>query len=120
MNIGGINPQGTLHQAGAGVSADGQANKRQDTNKGGASPAVQKSAENTAAAQTSDLATTSKVKDALFGGKGVIAIDKDTKEVVIQILDSKGNLVKQIPPKDFLDMMQQFDENVKNLFSKKV
>ena len=38
--------------------------------------------------------------------KAVFAIDDD-KNVVIQILDKDGNVVQQMPPEDYLDMVKK-------------
>ena len=55
----------------------------------------------------------------LFHLKASYAVTQD-HEVVIQFTDDKGNKVEQLPPESYLNMIRQFNEVVKNLFSKKV
>lgn len=50
---------------------------------------------------------------------GTLGFDED-KNIVVKILDSKGKVVRQFPPEEYLSMMKEFDNTVKNLFSKKV
>jgi uncharacterized FlaG/YvyC family protein len=47
--------------------------------------------------------------------KAYFAID-DTKNVVIRIEDEKGNLVRQIPPEEYLKMKDKIKQNVEELF----
>ncbi len=58
-------------------------------------------------------------KNSLFDLKAVFAIDRD-KNVVIRFLDKKGEIVKQIPPEEYINMVKKFRESVENIFSKKV
>ena len=45
--------------------------------------------------------------------KAVLAIDED-KNVVIQLLDKDGNVVRQMPPEDYLDMVKKLKEVIKS------
>ena len=45
--------------------------------------------------------------------KGVFAIDED-KNVIIQLLDKDGNVVRQMPPEEYLDMVKKLKEFVKS------
>ena len=45
--------------------------------------------------------------------KAVFAIDDD-KNVVVQFLDKDGNVVRQMPPEDYLDMVRTLKEFVKS------
>ena len=45
--------------------------------------------------------------------KAVFVIDDD-KNVVIQLLDKDGNVVRQMPPEDYLDMVRTLKEFVKS------
>jgi|SRR3989304_7868855 len=45
--------------------------------------------------------------------KAVFAIDND-RNVVIQLLDKDGNVVRQMPPEDYLDMVRTLKEFVKS------
>lgn len=47
--------------------------------------------------------------------KAFFDIDEN-KNVVIKIVDSEGNLVRQIPPEEYIKMAESFKENIKNLF----
>jgi uncharacterized FlaG/YvyC family protein len=51
--------------------------------------------------------------------KAVFALDKD-KNVVIRFLDKKGEVVRQVPPEEYINMLKKFRANVENLFSKEV
>lgn len=44
----------------------------------------------------------------------------DGSSVVIRIVDSDGNMVRQIPPEEYLTMSEQLLETSKNLFSAEV
>ncbi|GIW46236.1 MAG: hypothetical protein KatS3mg078_0113 [Deltaproteobacteria bacterium] len=55
----------------------------------------------------------------LFDFRAVFALNEDN-EVVIKILDEKGELIRQIPPEEFLKMVKKLKEVTENLFSKKV
>ena len=45
--------------------------------------------------------------------KAVFAIDND-RNVVIQLLDKDGKVVRQMPPEDYLDMVKKLKEFVKS------
>ena len=45
--------------------------------------------------------------------KAVLAIDED-KNVVIQLLDKDGNVVRQMPHEEYLDMVKKLKEFVKS------
>src|SRR3990170_4601388 len=45
--------------------------------------------------------------------KGVFAIDEDNN-VIIQLLDKDGNVVRQMPPEEYLDMVKKLKEFVKS------
>src|SRR3990172_8952109 len=45
--------------------------------------------------------------------KAVLAIDDD-KNVVIQLVDKDGNVVRQMPPEDYLDMVKKLKEVIKS------
>ena len=45
--------------------------------------------------------------------KAVLAIDED-KNVVIQLLDKDGKVVRQMPPEDYLDMVKKLKEVIKS------
>jgi|GEM_PF-4429530 len=47
--------------------------------------------------------------------KAFFAVDEN-KNVVIRIADSKGNVIKQIPPPEYLEMAKTLSEVDKNLF----
>ncbi|MEO5355823.1 MAG: flagellar protein FlaG [Nitrospirae bacterium YQR-1] len=49
--------------------------------------------------------------------KAVFAVDENQK-VVIRIVDSDGNLLKQIPAEEYVKMVQQLEQNSQNLFHK--
>ncbi|MEW6417009.1 MAG: flagellar protein FlaG [Nitrospirota bacterium] len=51
--------------------------------------------------------------------KAFFAID-DNKNVVIRIVDSEGNLVRQIPPEEFINMVEKMKEISEDLYSKRV
>ncbi len=51
--------------------------------------------------------------------KPVFALD-DTKNVVIRFLDRDGNIVRQYPPEEYINMMKKLNEMIENLYSKKV
>jgi uncharacterized FlaG/YvyC family protein len=59
------------------------------------------------------------VEDGLFDLKAVFALDKE-KNVVIRVLDKKGEIVRQYPPEEYINMIKKFRENIENLFSKEV
>lgn len=59
------------------------------------------------------------VEDGLFDLKAVFALDKE-KNVVIRVLDKKGEIVRQYPPEEYINMIKKFRENVESLFSKEV
>lgn len=66
--------------------------------------------------------TDKKAKEAdseFFKLKAVFALDDD-KNVVIRLLDDKGEVVRQYPPKEYLTMVKKFNEIVDNLYSKRV
>lgn len=47
--------------------------------------------------------------------KAFFAVDEN-KNVVIRIKDAEGNVVKQIPPAEYLKMAETLSESSKNLF----
>ncbi|MFY9270025.1 MAG: flagellar protein FlaG [Candidatus Manganitrophaceae bacterium] len=47
--------------------------------------------------------------------KAFFAVDEN-KNVVIRIKDAEGNVVKQIPPAEYLKMTETLSESSKNLF----
>ncbi len=51
--------------------------------------------------------------------KAVFALDKE-KNVVIRVLDKKGEVVRQFPPEEYINMIKKFKDNVESLFSKEV
>jgi uncharacterized FlaG/YvyC family protein len=51
--------------------------------------------------------------------KAVFALDKE-KNVVIRVLDKKGEIVRQYPPEEYINMIKKLKENVESLFSKEV
>ncbi|MEW6116929.1 MAG: flagellar protein FlaG [Nitrospirota bacterium] len=51
--------------------------------------------------------------------KAIFAIDED-KNVVIQLLDDKGEMVRQIPPEEYMEMVKKLDEMRESIYSKKV
>ena len=51
--------------------------------------------------------------------KAVFALDKE-KNVVIRVLDQKGEVVRQFPPEEYINMIKKFKDNVESLFSKEV
>ena len=51
--------------------------------------------------------------------KAVFALDKE-KNVVIRVLDQKGEVVRQFPPEEYINMIKKLKANVENLFSKEV
>lgn len=54
-----------------------------------------------------------------FEFKTIFALTDDN-EVVIRVLNEKGEVIKQIPPEEFLEMVRNLKEARENLFSKKV
>jgi len=57
------------------------------------------------------------VKDAQT--KAFFAVTEN-KDVVIRIVDSEGNLIRQIPPEEFLKTAEFLQSNNKNIFSVEV
>jgi uncharacterized FlaG/YvyC family protein len=55
----------------------------------------------------------------LYDLKPVFAVDED-KNIVIRFFDKKGEIVRQIPPEEYLNMIKKLNETVENLYSKKV
>lgn len=51
--------------------------------------------------------------------KAFFAVTED-KNVVIKIVDEEGNLLRQIPPEEYLKMVEFLKNNNKNLFSVEV
>lgn len=49
--------------------------------------------------------------------KAFFAVDEN-KNVVIRVVDSEGNLIKQIPPEEFLKMVEILKQNREHLFHK--
>jgi uncharacterized FlaG/YvyC family protein len=47
--------------------------------------------------------------------KASFAVDEN-KKVVIRITDEKGNLIRQIPPEEYLEMAEALSESGKTLF----
>lgn len=50
-------------------------------------------------------------KQLIMHTKAVFAID-DNKNVVIQVLDEDGKVIKQLPPDDYLDMVKKIKESM--------
>ncbi|KJU84328.1 Flagellar protein FlaG protein, partial [Candidatus Magnetobacterium bavaricum] len=50
--------------------------------------------------------------------KAYFAID-DKDNVVIRIVDYEGKLIRQIPPEDYIKMLEAMDKNIESLFSTK-
>jgi len=107
-----IDPAITLNMSGTGSRNGMQAN-------GG--PAVSNQAnsrntDNTLSGQKQDPDKTAVSSGALFSGLiGGLALDDD-KNVVVRFYDDKGNIVAQYPPKDYLEMMKEFNQVTQNLF----
>lgn len=59
------------------------------------------------------------VGNGLLDLKAIFALDKE-KNVVIKVLDKKGEVVRQYPPEEYINMIKKFKENVESLFSKEV
>ena len=57
------------------------------------------------------------VKD--LTAKVFFALDEN-KNVVIRIVDSEGKLLRQIPPEEYLKMVEHLQNHTKNLFSVEV
>jgi uncharacterized FlaG/YvyC family protein len=53
----------------------------------------------------------------LLSLKAVIGFD-EAKNTVVLFLDPQGQVVRQIPPEEYLDMLAQFQKNVESLFEK--
>ncbi|MBF0606391.1 MAG: flagellar protein FlaG [Magnetococcales bacterium] len=51
--------------------------------------------------------------------KAYFAVDDKTDSVVIRIVDREGKLLRQIPPEDYLKMLQTMKKNVESIFSTK-
>ncbi len=51
--------------------------------------------------------------------KAFFALTED-KNIVIKIVDEEGNLLRQIPPEEYLKMVKFLKNNNKNLFTKEV
>jgi len=54
----------------------------------------------------------------IYKYKAVFAVD-DEKNVVIRFVDKKGEVVRQVPPEEYLDMIGKFRESTDHLFSAK-
>ena len=52
---------------------------------------------------------------AISDAVGGLAVDDD-KNVVVRFYDSKGNVVAQYPPEDYLKMMKELKQQIENLF----
>ncbi|MBF0316941.1 MAG: flagellar protein FlaG [Nitrospirae bacterium] len=51
--------------------------------------------------------------------KAYFAVDDNSGSVVIRIVDHEGKLIRQIPPEDYLKMLEAMDKNIESLFSTK-
>jgi len=51
----------------------------------------------------------------IASNKAFFAVD-DAKNVVIRVVDEKGNLIKQIPPEEYIKMYEMMREGVEHLF----
>ncbi|MCX8030424.1 MAG: flagellar protein FlaG [Thermodesulfovibrionales bacterium] len=51
--------------------------------------------------------------------KAFFAVTED-ENVVIKIVDEEGNLIRQIPPEEYIKLLEFFKNYNKNLFSKEV
>ncbi len=58
-----------------------------------------------------DASSVPVVSDAVGG----LAVDAD-HNVVVRFYDSKGNVVAQYPPEDYLKMMKELKQQIENLF----
>ncbi|MDZ4201231.1 MAG: flagellar protein FlaG [Gallionella sp.] len=55
----------------------------------------------------------------LFALKAVFARDEE-KNVIIRFLDETGQIVRQFPPEEYLNMLNKFQRNLESLFINKV
>ncbi|MCL0037002.1 flagellar protein FlaG [Thermodesulfovibrionales bacterium] len=55
----------------------------------------------------------------LFELRAAFVVD-DYNNVVIQFIDEEGEVVRQIPPEEFIKMAERMRENIENLFHKEV
>lgn len=53
------------------------------------------------------------------GNKAFFAVD-DNKNVVIRIVNADGKVLKQVPPEDYLKMVERMEESAQKLFHKEV
>ena len=73
---------------------------------------------NQASQKQTQSSTNSPSQQAILGTAGVIAIDDD-KNLVIRFYDSKGKVVAQYPPEDYIEMMKELKQVEGNLFDTK-
>jgi uncharacterized FlaG/YvyC family protein len=90
------------------VSENGQTEKREKAAQ--TEQAVQVSAEHQ---ETQSAPAAEKFETVSF--KAFFAVDEN-KNVVIRIKDAEGNVVKQIPPAEYLKMAETLSESRKTLF----
>jgi uncharacterized FlaG/YvyC family protein len=63
--------------------------------------------------------STKSIENNIFEIKAVFALTED-KDVVIKLLNEKGEIIGQIPPEEFLNMVKRLKEVTETLFSKRV
>ncbi|HKN18606.1 MAG TPA: hypothetical protein VJW95_02320 [Dissulfurispiraceae bacterium] len=102
----------TLNMPGPGSQNSLQANSGPTVNN----KADSSGKDNTLSNQKQDPEkTTGSSQPAVSGPVGRLALDDD-KNVVVRFYDAKGNIVAQYPPKDYLDMIKEFNQVTQNLF----
>ncbi|MEM2100279.1 MAG: flagellar protein FlaG [Thermoproteota archaeon] len=63
--------------------------------------------------------STKAVENNIFEIRAVFSITED-KDVVIKLLNEKGEVIGQIPPEEFLNMVKKLKEVNESLFSRRV
>lgn len=49
--------------------------------------------------------------------KAYFAVDDKAKQIVIKIINPDGEVIKQIPPEDYVELSEKIKDRVENLFS---
>jgi uncharacterized FlaG/YvyC family protein len=121
LNMPGIESRNGS-QANSSPTVNNQANSSPAVNnQASSSPTVNNQAnsqanENTSSEQKQDPdKTTASSGPVVSGAVGSLVLDDD-KNVVVRFYDSKGNVVAQYPPEDYLEMMKEFKQVNTNLF----
>lgn len=102
--------------------ADASANKKEGATNADTNTDIVKVRQ---AQKDKELSTDKKVspeelkKDAEKKNTAFFAVD-DSNNVVIKIVNGKGELIKQIPPEDYLKMVEKMEKNSGKLFHKEV